>query len=147
MSNNDNNLFFTCSLIEKIARKTKNKKIDIINQIGIDKIRSIYELADVYHSENIDKVVDEIIKNKNIKNGNYDILMRISNNNPPTYWDMGKVYSKLIINLSKNENEYINKLIEVLSSWIIPEIDNYDSSLYYSNPSYILECYKKGKII
>lgn len=27
--------------------------------------------------------------------------------------------------------------IEVLSSWIIEKIDNYNSSMYYENPSYI----------
>lgn len=61
--------------------------------------------------------------------------------------DIGKVYKRLIIGLSNNEGEYINKLIEVLTSWIILKIDNYDSSLYYENPSYIEACYKENKII
>ncbi len=29
-----NDLFFTCSLIEYIARKTKNKRSAIVNQLG-----------------------------------------------------------------------------------------------------------------
>ena len=35
-------------------------------------------------------------------------------------------------------DNYIETLIEVLSSWIIDKIDNYNSSMYYENPSYIL---------
>ena len=41
----------------------------------------------------------------------------------------------------------MNKLIEVLSSWIINKIDNYDSNLYYENPNYIREFYKENRII
>lgn len=30
----ENDLFFTCSLIDYIARKTKNKRADIVNALG-----------------------------------------------------------------------------------------------------------------
>ncbi len=33
-SRKDNDLFFTCSLIEYIARKTKNKRADVVNALG-----------------------------------------------------------------------------------------------------------------
>lgn len=46
-----------------------------------------------------------------------------------------------------NESEYVNTMIQVLSSWIIEHIDDYNSSLYYENPEYIYECYQKGEII
>ena len=36
---NENNLFFVCSLIEYIARKTKNEKKDIIIKLGKEKIK------------------------------------------------------------------------------------------------------------
>ena len=49
--------------------------------------------------------------------------------------------------VNNNEEEYIDTLLEVLSSWIIEKIDNYNSSMYYENPSYIYECYKQNKII
>lgn len=49
--------------------------------------------------------------------------------------------------VNNNENEYIDTLLEVLTSWIIEKIDNYNSSMYYENPSYIYECYKQNKII
>ena len=143
----DNDLFYICSLIEYIARKTKNTKKYIVEKLGKEIINKIYGLAEVYHSENIEKISDEIIQQCNIKVGNYDILLTTTNKNPPTYWDMGKVYHRLIISVSKNENQYIDKLIEVLNSWIITKFDNYNSSLYFENPSYILACYKEGKII
>ena len=52
-----NDLFFTCSLIEYIARKTKNKKVYIIYKLGEANIEKIFKLASVYHCENIDKML------------------------------------------------------------------------------------------
>ncbi len=46
-SQEDNNLFFTCSLIEYIACKTKNIRSEVENKLGKDRISKIYELADV----------------------------------------------------------------------------------------------------
>ena len=143
----DNDLFFVCNLIEYISRKTNNYKNYIIEKIGKENIEKIYNLAEIYHSENIEKVSDEIIQKYNILNGDYDILSNTTNSVPPTYWDMGKVYHRLIISISKNEQEYIEKLCEFFNSWMIKKFDNYNSSLYFENPSYLLACYKEGRII
>ena len=70
----NNDLFFTCSLIEYIARKTKSK-------------------------------------------------------------------------VSKKEEKYIDTLVEVLESWIIEKIDNYNSSMYYESPEYMYACYEEGKVL
>ena len=48
----DNDLFFTCSLIDYISRKTKNVRSDVVNQLGKKRLEKIYELADVYHVMN-----------------------------------------------------------------------------------------------
>ena len=58
----DNDLFFTCSLIDYIARKTKNTRADVVNKLGKDRIEKIYDLADVYHSDKIDRVIDDFIE-------------------------------------------------------------------------------------
>lgn len=65
----------------------------------------------------------------------------------PTYWEIGKVYKRLIMMVDSNKANYVKTLIKVLSSWIIEKIDNYNSSMYYENPDYIYECYKEGKVL
>lgn len=142
----ENDLFFTCSLIEYIARKTKNTKKKIVEQLGKINIQKIYDLAEIYHSENIEKVADEFIEKADINDGDYDNISGCKYN-VPTYWDIGKVYKRLIIMVNNNENMYIDTLIEVLSSWIIEKIDNYNSSMYYENPDYIYQCYREGKVL
>lgn len=49
--------------------------------------------------------------------------------------------------VAEREENYLQTLIEVLSSWIIEKIYNYNSSMYYENPSYIYECYMQGKVL
>ena len=61
-SQDDNNLLFTCGLIDYISRKTKNKRADVVNQLGEDRISKIYDLADVYHCDNIDSVSETFIE-------------------------------------------------------------------------------------
>ena len=143
---NENDLFFVCSFIEYIARKTNNKKSYVVKKIDKKLLQKIYNLAEVYHSENIEKVSDEIIEQSKIEQGNYDIISSCKYN-IPTYWDIGKGSNRLILMVNNDEKEYINTLYSVLSSWIIEKIDNYNSSMYYENPDYIYECYKEGKVI
>ena len=145
-SQKENDLFYTCSLIEYISRKTKNTKKVIVEKLKKENIEKIYELADVYHCENIEKVANEFIEKANIKLGTYDNISECKYD-VPTYWDIGKVYKRLIIMVNKDESKYVETLIEVLSSWIIEKIDNYNSNMYYENPGYIYECHKSGKII
>lgn len=122
------------------------QKINIIEKLGEKNINKIYSLAEVYHCENIDKVCDEFIQIAKIHSGDYDIISNCKYR-VPSYFEIGKVYSRLIVMLEDNPNNYVKTLIEVLSSWIIEKIDNYNSSMYYENPSYIFECYKEGKVI
>lgn len=142
----DNNLFFTCSLLEYIARKTKNTKKYIAQKIGHNNIKKIYELAEVYHSENIEKVSDEFIDSCKIENGNYDIVAK-AKYRIPTYFEIGRVYKRLIVMINNNKDKYIETLEEVMKSWIIEKIDNYNSSMFYENSDYIYQCYIEGKVI
>lgn len=100
----------------------------------------------MYHCENIDKIVEEYITKCNIEYGNYDIISQ-AKFAVPTYFDIGKVYTRLIVMVNDNEDEYIQTLIDVLSSWIVYKIDNYNSNMYYENPEYLYNCYLEGKVI
>lgn len=146
-SQKENDLFFTCSLIDYIARKTRNKRKDIVNALGKDTISKIYDLADVYHSDNIDNVADEFIEKSGIVDGTFDNVAECGYS-VPSYWDIGKVYKRLIRDISKSEQEdIIDTLIKVYNSFISDKIDDYNSSMYYENPSYLLECYLEGKVL
>ena len=146
-SQKDNDLFFTCSLIEYISRKTKNIRADVVNALGKSRISKIYDLADVYHCDNIDSVSDNFIDEANIVSGEYDNVADCGYA-VPSHWDIGKVYRRLIKMVAEDEKiEYVDAFIEVYNSFISSKIDDYNSSVYYENPNYIFECYKEKKML
>lgn len=146
-SKKDNDLFFTCSLIDYIGRKTKNTRKDIVNALGKQRVEKIYDLADVYHSDNIDRVSQDFIEEAGIREGNFDNVGDCGYA-VPTHWDIGKVYKRLIKMTAEDENiSIVDALFKVYNSFISPKIDDYNSSVYYENPSYIFECYKENKML
>ena len=143
----DNDLFFTCSLIDYIARKTKNKRNDVVNALGKKQLEKIYDLADIYHSDNIERVSDDFIEQSGIKEGNFDNVKEC-NYAIPSHWDIGKVYKRLIKAVAEHEKiEVIDALIKVYNSFLSDKIDDYNSSMYYESPAYLLECYLENKVI
>lgn len=146
-SREDNDLFYTCSLIDYIARKTKNTRADVVNTLGVNRIRKIYDLADIYHSDNIDRVSTDYIEDANIKNGTFDNV-GMCTYSIPSHWDIGKVYKRLIKQVAETEKmDAVEALMKVYNSFISSKIDDYNSSVYYENPSYIYECYMENKML
>ena len=146
-SKKDNDLFYTCSLIDYIARKTKNTRADVVNKLGKQRIDKIYDLADVYHCDNIDRVSDDFIEEAKISVGNFDNVGECQYA-VPSHWDIGKVYKRLIKQVAEYENiSIVDALVKVYNSFLAPKIDDYNSSVYYENPSYLFESYRENKML
>ena len=143
----DNDLFYTCSLIDYISRKTKNVRSYVVNKLGKERLEKIYDLADVYHCDNIERVCDDFIDDAKIEQGNFDNVADCGYS-IPTYWDIGKVYKRLIKRVAEYEKiDIISALEKVYNSFISPKIDDYNSSVYYENPEYIFECYRENQML
>ena len=141
-----NDLFYTCSLIDYMARKTRNKRKDIVNALGKDRISKILELADIYHSDNIDRVSDDFIAEAGIAPGGFDNVAA-ARYTVPSHWDIGKVYKRLILGIAKAKDiSIIDALFEAYNSFVSDKIDDYNSSFYYDPPQNILQAFLSGKI-
>ena len=94
-----NDLFFMCSMIERVARKIYQRNKYVVNVLGYENLYHLISLANVLHCENPDKVVDDWINEYHLKKGTFNIkdvdkeLCTII----PTPLDMGKVYMRLIV--------------------------------------------------
>jgi len=142
---NANNLFFLCSLIEYIGRKTKNHRNVVVNAFGKDDLQHIFDLADVYHCENLDKLSFEFGEKHGIKYGIFDNVAD-AKYSIPTHWDIGKVYKRLILDVCKKEGkQVIDTLKEVYNSWLSRKIEDFNSSVYYESPAYLFHSYLKGE--
>ena len=93
---NNNKLFYTCSLIEYIGRQQKRCRKEVTELLGKERIARIYEYADVFHCEPIEKVAYEFSEECKIVEGNFDNISACKYK-IPDYWDIGEVYERLII--------------------------------------------------
>ena len=141
-----NDIFFLCSLIDYIARKTKNHRSTVVDSLGTKRLLKIYELADIYHSDNIDAVSDAFIEQAAIQTGNFDNVA-MAKYSVPTHWDIGKVYKRLVLAIMKDEKcDAITAVQKAYHSFISEKIDDYNSSVFYDNPQNIFLAYKTGTL-
>ena len=139
-------LFYTCSLIEYIARKTQNQRSVVANALGKERISKIYDLADVYHSDNIEQVSDDFISAASISIGQFDNIAT-AKYAIPSHWDIGKVYKRLILGIAKNKGiDVVDALFETYNSFVSEKIQDYNSSFYYDSPQNILKAFLDGHL-
>ena len=137
-------LFYFCTLIEFISRKTKNTRRDTIAYFSEDEIKFQLDNAQINHCLSLEQVCDELIEKLSIQIGNSDSVAECKYT-VPTETSIGRVYQRLILAV---EGDSITKTIkEVFSSFISEEISNFNSNVYYSNPDYLLWSYREGQLL
>lgn len=126
--------------------KTRNKRSDVVNKLGRKNIEKIYDLADVYHSDNIDRVSEDFIEAAGIQEGTFDNVAA-AKYAVPSHWDIGKVYKRLILGIAREKRiGVVDALFEAYNSFVSGKIDDYNSSFYYDAPQNILNTFLYGEI-
>lgn len=143
---NENDLYFVCSMIERIARTIKQPNRYVVNRMGKKGLQEKLSVANVLHSENPKAVVQQWIEEYALENGDFDV----TRTNPslvttiPTALQMGKVYTRLILStLSRNE-DYADGILRVYNNPICEIIDDYNGSAYYEPSYFITRAYNQG---
>lgn len=138
-------VFYTCSLIEQIARDKHLVRGDLVEKLGRDILIRTINHADVFHCEPLEKTAFDYEEHYNIAEGIFDNITTCKYQVPSSY-DIGKVYARLI-ECVYEEGSLIDTLMKVYHSPISCAISEYNSDFFYQNPSYIYECYKANAII
>ena len=144
--NEKNDLFYVCSLIEFIGRKTKNRRSIIVDILGKKELKRQLELAEVNHCLSFKQVSDEIIEYFNIEDGDFDSV-GMCKYTVPSVQSIGKDYQRLIIDVMNENSEVVDTLYKVFKSFISDEISDFNSSVYYSSPQYLKYSYLEGKLL
>ena len=138
------NIFFMCYLVEKISRDTRNNKPYVVSKMDRDYVLHMCEYEDIYHSQNLDKVVFEECEQLGIKMGR-NTRLTTAKYRIPTINAMAELYRRLIYKLEGED--IIDSFFKVMSSPMTDFIDDYNSSFYYENPDYIKDCILEGRLI
>lgn len=141
-----NDLYFICYMIERVARKLRQRNSYVVNHIGKENLKHLISVANVLHAENPIAVEDEWIGEYSLVEGNIDVtnvddelVERV-----PSTIQMGKVYQRLISDTALPEENEVDGIIRVYNNPICDVIDNYNCSAYYE-PSYVIaRAYQNG---
>lgn len=142
----ENDLYFLCYMIERVARKIRQRNCYVVNRISKQEWMRLISLANVLHCGNPFKIEDEWIEEYGLEKGTFDITQVNSElvENIPTETQMGKVYTRLIIDTLLPKEDYVTGMIRVYNNSICEKIDDYNCSAYYE-PSYVIaRAYNEG---
>ena len=64
----------------------------------------------------------------------------------PDVWTMGKVYARLIEDVSDEDN-IVETILQVFTSWIDGLLSDYNAAFYYQPRDYIAECYRQKTVL
>ena len=84
-----NDFFYVCSLIEYIARQTKNRRRVIVEALGKEGIEKQLYDAEVNHCLSFEQVSDEVIERYKIPEGDFDTNTECRYE-VPSFMDIGK---------------------------------------------------------
>ena len=142
----ENDLYFICYMIERVARKLHQRNKYVVNSVEPAEWRRLISLDNVLHCENPLKVEQEWIDEYELKAGTFDItdVDKELVDEIPRETQIGKVYTRLILSTLGENEDYIDGMIRVYNNEICETIDNYNASAYYE-PSYVItRAYNEG---
>ena len=142
---NNSALFFTCSLIEQIGRTLHARRGAVAAALGEKGVRAVYDYADVLHCDPIEKAAYDTIAEFDLPGGSFDNVAS-ARYTVPDVWTMGKVYARLIEDVSGEEN-VVETLLEVYTSWIDGMLSDYNTSFFYEPRDYIAACWQQGGVL
>ena len=140
-----NDVLYVCSLIETIARKTKNHRQDVIRHFTKAGIERQLRLAEGKHCLSFEQVSDELIEDLNIPDGDFDTAAECRYT-VPSATSIGMLYQGLVLSTMKDEDA-AQAILDVFSSFITDEISDFNSNVYYTNPDYLRCSYLEGKML
>jgi len=138
-------LYFVCYMIERVARSIKQPNRYVVERIGKDGLARQLSIAETNHCLNPEQVVSNWKEEYHLENGATDVTRVNSQytDTVPSATQMGKVYARLIENISQGQ-DLIQSIQDVYASPICDIIDNYNSGAYYE-PSYVqVRAYRNG---
>lgn len=137
-------IYYVCSLIENIARITKNRRSDIIRYFSETDINRQLELADINHCLSLEQVSEEMVEDYGIETGSFDTVGECRYE-VPSVLSIGRIYQRLILSVS--DGNPAKTIKDVFSSFISDEISDFNSNIYYSSPDYILKSYEENRLL
>jgi hypothetical protein len=112
--------------------------------IGYKKLLHYYEYADVYHSENPDKVIGELVEELGLSEPPLFNELPEESKSPP-FSKIAKSSAR-VINDVYGDN-HVQGVYDYYTSFLPPILTEIKNNLYWSSKEYLVACYKEGALL
>ena len=142
----EDDLYFLCYMIERVARQLHQKNRYVVNALGQDALYHLLSVAQVLHSANPLQVEQDWIADYKLQHGDFDftVVDRTLATRIPTALEMGDVSRRLIVDTLGFRENYVEGILRVYNAEICEVIDNYNCSAFYEPRYLIARAYQEG---
>ena len=135
----ENDLYFVCYMIERTARTLHQHNHYVAEHLALSGLRHELSVANVNHAANPLQVEDDWIKTYELQTGDFDIadVDKTLAEVIPSATQIGKVYTRLILDTLRSNEDYAEAILRVYGDPICKKIDDYNCSAFYE-PSYVI---------
>jgi hypothetical protein len=137
-------MFYLCWLLERLYRLTDIPHKNLVEIIGMERLKHYYDFADAYHCENPDKVTGELLE-------------ELGQPEPPLFGDLPQEkkeppFSKMAKSSARvihdiYDGDYVRGVCNYYTSFLPPLLADTGNNLYWSSKEYLVACYKEGVIL
>lgn len=103
---NEDDLFYVCTMIEYVARKTHNRSRDVVKYLSDRNLTHQLKAACVNHCLSFEQVCDEWIEEYGIAEGTYDNTA-VYRKPMPTETTIGRIYQKRILDVMVSRDRVV----------------------------------------
>lgn len=128
----ENDITYTCYLIEYVSRLTLQRNKATVNKIGKEGIYHIMCFIEQYQILDPREASDEILEDFNLDIGNFvitDISPQYFTGVPDEY-RMGLKYGELVLDTKLGDESYAEAIIRVYNNPVCEVIDDYECNAY-----------------
>lgn len=140
-----NDIYFAATLLEAVARTTKNRRRDVVERIGKDGVYRIVHLADILHALPMEQAIDETIEQYRITDGTYDSVSACKYDVPRIY-PIGKDYMRLVRDTEQDPEKWPEQLYHIFLSPMSDLLSDFNSAWFFSPAEDIAYEYRRMKI-
>ena len=138
-----NNGLYFCTLLEFIRRSRNISINNVIKRLSKADIEKELNDAEINHCYTFDEIAYEFCDKYNIPQTH---LCDVVSN--PSFLSIGYVYKNLVEDVTYKKNEdVVDSIIDVFSSFIIDKISNYESDYFCASSEYLFQSYLSGKML
>lgn len=143
MPKTENDIMFIGSLVEFISRKTKNRQAVVADIIGYDRLKHIYDYADVNHCLSMEDLYSELCEDITFPIGKYDMSKSYNERSIKNIYLAAKPIAFMTTDMKLNHAEAFNKYWEIIhAEWFTKYLFNWDIELYRQPSYFLVYCYE-----